>query len=85
MNLRRSTTNKMLGGVCAGIAETVGLDVLVVRIIFVLLALFGFSGGLIYLVLWILIPRAEGGSVAEDGITEFRKWNSDRKRRGGAA
>ncbi len=85
MTLRRSTTNKMLGGVCAGIAETTGIDALIVRIGFVLLSLLGFSGGLIYIVLWILVPRAEGGSVAEDGITEFRKWNDDRKRGGGAA
>lgn len=85
MSLRRSTSDKMIGGVCAGIAETIGVDALIVRIGFVLLALFGFSGGLIYLVLWALVPRAEGGSVAEDGITEFRKWSEDRKRGGGAA
>lgn len=85
MSLRRSTTDKMIAGVCGGIAEATNIDALLVRIAFVVLTLMGFSGVLVYIALWILIPRAEGGSVAQDGITEFRKWNDERKHRGGAA
>lgn len=54
--LRRDTRHRMLGGVAAGIAEYVGIDPVIVRIVFVLLALFGGSGVLLYLAGWLLIP-----------------------------
>lgn len=57
--LFRDSENKMLGGVCSGLASYFGWDPLAFRIIFVLL-LFGFGAGvLVYIVLWILIPEAK--------------------------
>lgn len=48
---------KVLGGVCGGIAEYLGMDPTVVRIIFLLLSLFGFGTGiLVYVILWIIMP-----------------------------
>jgi len=56
--LTRSTTNNMLGGVCAGVAEYTGMDVTLVRLIVVLGTIFGFgSFAVAYLVGWVLIPK----------------------------
>ncbi|ACP33649.1 PspC domain-containing protein [Corynebacterium aurimucosum] len=54
--LTRSTTDTMLGGVCGGIAQTYNLDPTLVRILFVVATLLGFSGILLYLILWVVIP-----------------------------
>lgn len=55
--LYRSQTDKVFGGVAGGLAEYFDIDVVLARVVFVLLALFGGSGGLIYIVLWIAIPK----------------------------
>lgn len=54
--LYRSNTDKVIGGVSGGLADYLNIDVVIIRIIFVLLALFGGGGVLIYIVLWIAIP-----------------------------
>ena len=51
------SSDRMLGGVCAGLAEYFNLDPALVRIAYVLLTfLTAFSGGVVYLILWIVIP-----------------------------
>ena len=56
--LYRDPDNRMLGGVCSGIATYMGIDPLIIRIIFfVLLFVFGIIG-VIYIVLWALLPAA---------------------------
>lgn len=52
------SNNKMIGGVCAGIAEYLGLDPTIVRIVWVLLLFFAGFGILLYLILWIVMPKA---------------------------
>ncbi|MDN8594847.1 PspC domain-containing protein [Corynebacterium sp. P4_F2] len=54
--LYRSVNDRMISGVCGGIAETYGIDPVLVRVLFVAAFLLGFSGGLIYLICWIVIP-----------------------------
>ena len=54
------SNNKMIGGICAGIAEYLGLDPTIVRIVWVLLFFFAGFGILIYLILWIIMPKAIG-------------------------
>ena len=54
------SNNKMIGGVCAGIAEYLGLDPTLVRIVWVLLLFFAGFGILLYLILWIIMPKAIG-------------------------
>jgi phage shock protein C len=54
--LRRSCTDKMVGGVCGGLAEHTGIDSLVWRVGFVGLTLAGGAGVLVYLLLWVLMP-----------------------------
>jgi phage shock protein PspC (stress-responsive transcriptional regulator) len=66
--LYRDENNKLLGGVCAGLANYFGIDKLVVRIIFILFT-FGFGFGfIIYLILWVAIP-----STASTTIGSVRK------------
>jgi phage shock protein C len=55
--LYRSRTDRVIGGVAAGIARSLNIDSAVVRIIFALLIIFGGGGLLLYLVLWIAIPE----------------------------
>jgi phage shock protein PspC (stress-responsive transcriptional regulator) len=56
--LYRDENDKILGGVCAGLANYFGIDVVIVRIVFVVLAIsFGF--GLIpYIILWVAVPSS---------------------------
>ncbi len=54
------SNNKMIGGVCAGIAEYLGLDPTIVRIVWILLLFFAGFGILLYLILWIIMPKAIG-------------------------
>jgi phage shock protein PspC (stress-responsive transcriptional regulator) len=54
--LRRSRTDKILGGVSGGLAEYSGIDALLWRVGFVALALAGGTGIIVYLLLWLLMP-----------------------------
>ena len=54
--LKRNTFNKVIGGVCSGLADYFGIDVVLVRAIFAASFLFGGVGGGLYLILWILMP-----------------------------
>ena len=55
--LRRSRTDRWLGGVCGGLAHTTGLEAWVWRLAIALLALWGGSGVVAYLLLWIFVPQ----------------------------
>lgn len=55
--LVRPRNGKVIAGVCAAIADRFGLSRALVRVAFVLFGLFG-VGEFVYIVLWILIPRA---------------------------
>ena len=62
--LRRSA-NKMLAGVCAGIAEYLNLDPTVVRVAYVVISILSaaFPGVLLYLILMLLMPNSEDYSA----------------------
>lgn len=75
--LFRNPDDKVLGGVSSGLAAYFGVEVLYVRLAFVLLAFAGGSGILIYLILWIITPVAssiterikmKGGEITLDSI-----------------
>lgn len=57
--LTRSRTERVVAGVCGGIAEYLGTDPTLIRIGFVLLSLLsaGFPGLLVYLVMWVVVPE----------------------------
>jgi phage shock protein PspC (stress-responsive transcriptional regulator) len=65
--LRRSRTDKILGGVNGGLAEYSGIDALLWRVGFVALTLAAGTGVIIYLLLWVLMPA---GPPAEAGLQE---------------
>ena len=54
--LKRNPFNKVIAGVCSGLADYFGVDVVLVRAIFAASFLFGGVGGGLYLILWILMP-----------------------------
>ncbi|MFO1251515.1 PspC domain-containing protein [Inhella sp.] len=55
--LRRSKSDRMLGGVCGGIAKLSGVETWIWRLILVGLVLCFGSGVLLYLLLWIFVPE----------------------------
>ena len=57
--LVRSRSNRIIAGVCAGLADYLGVDRTVVRLAFVVLALAGGGGVILYLIGWVLIPEAD--------------------------
>lgn len=57
--LFRDADDKFLGGVCAGLAHYFGMDVIWMRLIWLILFFFFGTGLLVYILLWILIPQAE--------------------------
>src|SRR6476620_2652559 len=68
--LRRSRTDKILGGVSGGLAEYSGIDALLWRVGFVALTLAGGAGVVVYLLLWLLMPAgpAAYGAPAEPRV-----------------
>ncbi|HIG92575.1 TPA: PspC domain-containing protein [Candidatus Woesearchaeota archaeon] len=55
--LYRSEKDKVLGGVCAGIADYFEIDLVIVRVLWVILTLFSMGAGLLaYLIAWAIIP-----------------------------
>jgi phage shock protein C len=56
--LMRSSSDKKLGGVCAGLAEYFDMDTTLVRVLWLLIVLCGGTGILLYVILWIVLPLA---------------------------
>ncbi|MEX2542458.1 MAG: PspC domain-containing protein [Trueperaceae bacterium] len=54
--LMRSRTDRMIGGVCGGLAHYLGIDSTLVRVVFAVALFFGGTGALLYLVLWLVMP-----------------------------
>jgi phage shock protein C len=68
--LERSESNRVVAGVCGGLGEFLGIDPNIVRWAFVIFTLFGGSGVLVYLVLWLLIPSPTGALVDKKNLEE---------------
>jgi phage shock protein PspC (stress-responsive transcriptional regulator) len=60
--LYRSRTDRKLAGVCGGLAQYSNLDPTLLRVLFVVLALLGGPGLVIYLLMWILVPEEPLGA-----------------------
>jgi phage shock protein C len=60
--LVRSANDRMISGVCGGLARYFGIDSTIVRLVFVLAVLSGVSP-LVYLVLWIVMPEEQPASA----------------------
>ncbi len=57
--LARSSSDRWIAGVCAGVAEYFGWDPAIVRLAYVLLSVCsaGFPGTFIYILLWLIMPK----------------------------
>ncbi|QLG69651.1 MAG: Phage shock protein C, PspC [Candidatus Woesebacteria bacterium] len=75
--LLRSKENRIIAGVCGGLGEFFKIDPTVIRIIFILITLFGGSGGLLYLILWLIIPSENKGKEPKDLIRDNAKEIKD--------
>ena len=64
--LRRSTTNKVIAGVCGGLGERYSIDANIVRVAFVVASALWGLGAAIYLVMWVLVPRRGDAPVESD-------------------
>ena len=61
--LRRGTDDRAIAGVCSGLGRYLGIDPVLLRIAFVVLAIAGGGGIVLYVVGWILIPEERPGEV----------------------
>lgn len=73
--LRRNSFNQSLGGVCSGIANYLNIDTSFIRIAFVFAFFIFGSGFLIYIILWIVIPKATGKEAEEMILRENNNPN----------
>lgn len=69
--LVRSDLDKMVAGVCGGLAAYMGIDPVLVRLAFVILSLASGVGLVIYLILWVIMP------VGGQGEPAIRIMNAD--------
>lgn len=96
--LYRSNTDKMIAGVAGGMANSMNIDPALVRIIFIVLALVGGGGILIYVILWAVLPEdddaitnANYNNVMDENTTnesgqksQFQKYNQPKKKDDGS-
>jgi len=61
--LMRSSTDKKIAGVCAGLADYFDLDPTIVRVVWLLAVLCARTGLLLYAILWIVLPLAPAGVI----------------------
>ena len=80
--LVRSRSDRMLGGVCGGLGEYLGIDPMLVRLFFVLLTFGEGIGVMLYLLLWLLIPveGSERPGRMEETIQEGAEEIAERAR-----
>jgi len=59
------SNDKVIAGVCAGIAEFLGWDIALVRILYILVSIISaaFPGILVYIILWIVMPPPENNTI----------------------
>ena len=80
--LYRSENDKILGGVCSGLANYLRIDPAIVRIIFALISFGGFGSGIIiYIIMWIVVPSR----TLETNIRKRLYRNPDNRVIGGVA
>jgi phage shock protein C len=67
--LMRSSTDKKIAGVCAGLADYFDLDPTIVRVLWFLAVFFAGTGFLAYIILWIVLPVAPAGVIPTSAAT----------------
>ncbi len=72
--LHRSKDNKIIGGVCGGIAEYLNVDPVIIRILWIVMIFIGGTGILFYLIAWILMPLNTNQSVEQPRKSAPQIW-----------
>lgn len=74
--LHRNVNNRVLAGVCSGLADYFAIDPILVRLAFVVVAFAGGTSILAYIILWIVMPPAEGPATYHTmtGSTRGAVW-----------
>ena len=73
--LYRDESRKVIAGVCAGLADYFSIDVTIVRLLFVLTLIYHGGGTLVYIVLWIVMPKRMG--VFNDPTVDYTVHNEN--------
>ncbi len=81
--LYRSSDDKIIAGVCGGLAEFLGIDSTIVRLIFIVLTFFSGLGILLYIVGVFLIPKEGQGVVSKETMRESAEELADRVKEAG--
>jgi phage shock protein C len=80
--LTRSPTESMIAGVCGGLAEYFNIDPVIVRLIFVLVTLTSGLGLPVYVVLWIVMPRANAATGQQSFQQNVQQFGEEASRFG---
>jgi phage shock protein PspC (stress-responsive transcriptional regulator) len=76
--LRRSRDDRVVAGVCGGVARQLGIDPLLVRVVTAVLAIFG-AGVVLYAAAWLLLPLDDGTpSIGQQAVSPNRTQSSTR-------
>ncbi len=87
--LYRDPCDRMIAGVCSGLAQYFGLDTALIRVIMVVLLVTGTAGFWIYIILWIIAPKAEtaaqqcemrGLPVTAENMARFSSFSREDKK-----
>ena len=79
--LTRSRTQGVIGGVCAGLADYFGVDVVLVRLLFVILSIAGaiVGGVIVYAVAWFIMPEGDDQPMPAADRRVLRRSTTDRQ------
>jgi len=76
--LYRSSRNKVIAGVCGGIAEYFGIDATWVRLATAVLVVAAGASAVLYVLLWLFLPDDTSGDMGLDGVFDFYQAHRDR-------
>lgn len=80
--LYRSEKDRMVGGVCGGLGEYFGIDSTIVRLIFALIVIYGGSGLILYIILWIVLPSESNVKDTPEKVIEKNREEIKEKAKG---
>ena len=66
--LRRSADDRLIAGIAGGLGDFFRIDPVIVRVGFIVLALFGGVGPVLYLVSWLIVPLGDSGSILANAL-----------------
>lgn len=76
-SLKRSSRNKVIGGVCGGLGDYLDLDPVIIRVFVAIISLSTLYGAIAYIIAMIVIPKEETGPyVNSEAVPEKRKYSS---------